>query len=80
MSEIRKPKGILVKFFQNSDFIYHLCPNCYEYLMVDECLECGLICEINDIKRADMIEEEHTKLNNKAKNLENSFPLLNRSH
>ena len=75
MNENPKPKGILAKYTKNSNFKYFLCPNCYEYLMFDECTECGLICEIDEDKHIDLQREKIRSLNNIAKFFENLFPL-----
>ena len=80
MNEITKPKGISVKFFNNSNFNYFLCPNCYEYLILDECLECGLICEIEEISSDDIEREKNRCLTDVAKLFGNLFPLITRSY
>ncbi len=75
-----KPKGIKVKFFKKSEYVNYLCPNCHEYLISDECVECGLTCEIEEIKDFDTKKEKNNKLNDIGKILENIFHLINRSH
>jgi len=67
----KKPKGIEVKFFKESEFRYYLCPNCYEYLLLDECPECGLICEIKDSEKIDLITKEDFDVKDFSKFFEN---------
>ena len=62
-----KPKGIKVKFFEKSEYVYYLCPNCYEYLMFDECLECGLICEIEVYEKPDGTIKENANIHGISK-------------
>jgi len=76
MKENPKPKGILVKYTKNSNFNYFLCPNCYEYLLLDECPECGLICEIDENNCNKVQREKIKNLNNIAKLFQNLFPLI----
>ena len=58
MNENKNPKGIKVIFFKKSKHRYYLCPNCYEYLMYDECLKCGLICDIEENERFNQFEHK----------------------
>jgi len=76
MRQIKKPKGIKVKFFEKSKFSYHLCPNCYEYLMFDECPECGLICKIADAENFDVRTKDISNVKEITKFLESIFKIF----